>query len=411
VVFWRLRGTGVEVNRFFERHAMLGRLWAVTLIAFVASSGCSHGSGGASRKLAALLSHAPRTYAPEKAFTVNWWAKADDTEGRPFRPLEPGEPDSDPSAGRIFVGTADGKVHAFDRHGLMLWEYDAGGPFDAGPTFANGRVYAATSEGELIALDSVSGKKVWEYSTGDELVTKPRVAQGVVLVTSASDTVYAVAEDSGKWLWQYRREAPGPLTLRGAARPLVVSGKVFTGFADGTAVALALKDGDLAWTRSLASKGQFIDVDADPVPDDLGHVFFADFATGLFCLDQDSGATVWTLPRKGITALTITPSGSRVFAGGIGFVASYAAPDGAMGWTLTLGKERAVSGLSVSGKTLLASLGPEALLLLDARSGHLQRAFDPGQGVSAQVAVPAPGQAVVLSNRGFIYNLSLIGRP
>src|SRR5690606_18920797 len=161
------------------------------------------------------------------------------------------------------------------------------GPFSAGPTYAFGRVYVGTSEGQLVALDAATGRLVWAYAAGEELVTRPEVSETLVYVVSASDTVFAVDRETGQWRWQYRRDQPGSFTLRGAARPLASGDKVFAGFADGYAVALAARDGSVVWARAIGTGAQFNDVDAGPVADDFGNVYFAAYSTGLHALEGE----------------------------------------------------------------------------------------------------------------------------
>jgi outer membrane protein assembly factor BamB len=205
--------------------------------------------------------------ATERVFSINWWTRADQSFGLPYRPVEPGEPELDEQTGRVFVGTGDGKVRAFDSRGRFLWEYEVQSTFDAGPTLSGGRLFVAASKGQLVALEAATGKKVWEYDASEELITKPVVAEGLVLVMSTADTLYAIDEAKGDWRWQYRRDQPSDFTVRGASRPAVSEGRVFAGFADGFAVSLDLKDGTLQWAKDLGGGKAFADVDAGPVVD------------------------------------------------------------------------------------------------------------------------------------------------
>jgi outer membrane protein assembly factor BamB len=345
----------------------------------------------------------------ERVFSVAWWARADETFGLPYRPIEPGEPEVDPATGRVFVGTGDGKVHALDSRGHYLWEYDAKGPFNSGPAFAGGRLFVATSRGRIVCLDANSGKLIWEYMAGEELVTKPVVAEGLVLTVSAADTVYAVDQSSGEWKWQYRRDISAELTVRGAARPLVGKGRMYVGFADGYAVSLDSKDGAIRWAKDLGGGKQFADVDAGPVADEAGRVFFASFATGIFCLDAEKGGIVWHVAQAGTSALAIDVPGGRLLAGGNGFVGAYSADGGVPLWRASLGADRFISGMAVTNGLVLAATGTGPLLFLDSASGRLRRSFNPGRGVAAKPLV-LPGEAFVLSNRGYVYSLLLEGR-
>jgi outer membrane protein assembly factor BamB len=369
-------------------------------------AGSAAGCGVSSKLGAFLASNKSGNPAPEHVFEVDWWSRADKTFGVPFQPVELGSPDFDARSGSVFVATEDGRVHAFDDAGQPLWSFEVGGSFDAGPTYADGRVYVSSAKGKLLALDAVSGRLLWSYSTGDELVTRPTVGGGLVFAAGASDTLFAVDQEPGAWKWQYRREAPGEFTIRGAARPLFVSGRLFAGFADGYAVCLQASDGTVTWTKDLGQGKPYADVDAGPLADEAGRVYFGAFATGLFALEGGSGAIAWTVALPGITALSVDPGGERIHAGGAGFLEALDRTDGALRWKLALGADRSVTGLSTANNLLLASTGSGPLLFVEASSGVLRRTFDPGRGVSA-APTTRPGRALVLSNRGYVYALDV----
>lgn len=347
--------------------------------------------------------------ASESVFSVLWWEKADGGEGLAYRPLEPASPEADPINGTVFSATSDGKVRAFGRGRELLWEFDAKGPFTAGPTLAEDRLYLSTSEGKMVALDVATGAPIWQYATGEELMTRPVVEDGLVLAMSVSDALFAVDQETGTWKWQYRRDPPVRFTVRGAARPLVVDGRVFAGFADGFAVALEARDGSVVWAKPLTTGAEFLDLDADPVADDWGRVCFASYSGGIACLDAGLGTTVWTQRRPGVTSLALDRGANRLYAGGTGFVSCFAVDSGQARWNLELGRDRFVSGLALDFGWLMVSTGPGPLLFLDPRSGRFRKAFDPGHGVSAAPQSLPGGEAVILSNRGVLYGVALAG--
>jgi len=262
----------------------------------------------------------------------------------------------------------------------------------------------------VVAVDATSGKQLWEYDATEEIVTKPLLAMGMVFVVSSADTIYALDQQKGEWRWQYRREAPATdFTVRGAARPAVADGRLFAGFADGFAVSLDARDGTLQWAKDLGGGKPFADVDAGPVLDEEGHVFFASFASGIFALEAATGKLVWTAKRNGVNALALDPATRRLFAGGDGFAASYQARTGTGIWNVSLGADHAVSGIGLANGLMIASTGLGPLLFIDGFNGRLRRSFDPGRGVSAPVNVVG-SQAYVLSNRGVLYDLGIEAR-
>jgi outer membrane protein assembly factor BamB len=368
-----------------------------------------HGFAAAARTPAPPASRL-RDQKTEKVYDLNWWSKVVEGGALPFRPLEPGAPDIDPATGNVYVATGDGKVHALKKSGAYQWEYDAGGPFNAGPLFVDERVFVGTSEGRLVCLHAYSGEKVWEYATSDELLTRPVVSDGLALVVSAGGTVFAVDAKSGQWKWQYRRDFTGDFSIRGAARPLLLDGRVYAGFADGFAVALDAKDGGVLWARPLGSGAQFLDVDADPIADELGRrVYFASYSTGVFALDAETGSTAWSVTAPGMTTLLLEGGSGRLYAGGQGKVLALDSERGFQIWQLTIGN-RAVSGMALLNRMLLLATGQGPLLFVDALDARPRQVFDPGRGVAARPTIGPSREALILSNRGHVYSLSMVAR-
>lgn len=79
--------------------------------------------------------------------------------------------------GIMYVSGPDGKVWALDATtGEELWRYKHASPFDVslccgnvnrGVAVGHGKVYLATLNAHLVALDARSGEPVWDVTTGD----------------------------------------------------------------------------------------------------------------------------------------------------------------------------------------------------------------------------------------------------
>lgn len=354
------------------------------------------------------LTHAAlEVTAFEKAYSVLWWHKVEGTQQRPYKPVELAAPEFDPVKGRVFAATRDGFLTAFSESGERLWELEVGGPFNAGPLLDAGTLYLASANGVLFAIDPQTGDKRWTYTTPDALMTQPVVAGDCVLVMTAADTLVAIDRQTGAWRWQYRRELPPGLTLFGAARPAVSGQRVFAGFADGFAVALDLKDGGVLWAKELSRAKAFRDLDASPVLDAQGNVYFASNSDGLFCLDAATGALRWSQLRPGLTVLALNENGDKIYAGGQGFLGLFETKGGKMRWGRALSNDAIVTGLTSIHGQLLAVSGAQPMLIIEEESGRIRRAFEPGHGVTAPVRAGNQGEAFVLSNRGYLYGLAL----
>ncbi len=147
-----------------------------------------------------------------------WFADFDTRRGQESTPLM--------IDGVVYVTTAWSKVYAFDaKSGKQLWKYDPKVPgewavnaccdvINRGVAAWNGKIYLATVDSRLIALEAATGKVVWDVLTIEAgkpyaITGAPRVAKGMVLIgqggSEFSQRGYISAYDAEtgamKWRW------------------------------------------------------------------------------------------------------------------------------------------------------------------------------------------------------------------
>ncbi|HXR50750.1 MAG TPA: PQQ-dependent dehydrogenase, methanol/ethanol family, partial [Steroidobacteraceae bacterium] len=142
--------------------------------------------------------------------------------------------------GVIYVTTAWSKVYAVDgRTGKALWQFDPQVPGPAaaknccdvvsrGAAVYRGKVYVATYDGRLIALDAAKGQPVWTAQTVDPeamytISGAPRVGAGLVFIGNGGGEfggrgyVSAYDADSGKLVWRFFTTPGDPARPDGVA--------------------------------------------------------------------------------------------------------------------------------------------------------------------------------------------------
>ena len=150
--------------------------------------------------------------------------------------------------GVVYVTTAWSKVYAADaKTGKALWEFDpkVAGPHAAmnccdvvsrGAAVYQGKVYVATFDGRLIAIDAASGKQVWSTATFDPESTHaisgaPRVGAGLVFIGNSGGEfggrgyVSAYKADTGEMAWRFFTVPGDPAKPDGAASDAVLASK------------------------------------------------------------------------------------------------------------------------------------------------------------------------------------------
>lgn len=128
--------------------------------------------------------------------------------------------------GVLYSTTAWSKVIAVDAvSGKLLWEHDPKVPGDTaikaccdvinrGAAYSDGKIFSATLDGRLIALDAKTGRLIWSVQTLDKgwpytITGAPRVAKGKVFIGNggadlgARGYVSAYDAKTGKLAWRF----------------------------------------------------------------------------------------------------------------------------------------------------------------------------------------------------------------
>ncbi|NNJ92618.1 MAG: PQQ-binding-like beta-propeller repeat protein, partial [Gammaproteobacteria bacterium] len=155
--------------------------------------------------------------------------------------------------GRVYAADSEGQVKAFDSlTGKRIWGVDLDLPLSGGPGSGEGLVLLGTSDGEVVALSAENGEQLWKAQVSSEVLSVPAAASGVVVVHSIDGKLVGLSAVDGKPLWLYSRKVP-VLTLRGTSSPVINGGVVYTGFAGGKLVALDLQNGFVQWEVSITA--------------------------------------------------------------------------------------------------------------------------------------------------------------
>ncbi|XHR99097.1 alcohol dehydrogenase [Sphingomonas sp. DBB INV C78] len=143
--------------------------------------------------------------------------------------LEPGNSVTGPIAvdGILYFASRYSLVHALDaQSGKLLWTYDPKAPEASGQKLRqgwgsrgiawwNGKIYTATQDGRLIAIDARTGKPVWSAMTmgADDprfISGPPRAFDGKIIIGNAGADeaairgyVTAYDAETGKQLWRF----------------------------------------------------------------------------------------------------------------------------------------------------------------------------------------------------------------
>lgn len=227
------------------------------------------------------------------------------------------------SGGRVFTLDAAQVISAVSTGGALLWQADLTASFDRGGGVSGGglaaegaTVYAATSYGEVVALDAATGAVRWRQRVDAPIEGAPAVDGGMVYVAGRDGGAWAIDAGSGKVAWQVIG-SPASSGYIGTAAPTVADRAVIfpSGAGDLMAV-LKIGGGTKVWQTSLAGKrlgrafAQSFDVTGDAAL--VGGTLYTGTAAGrTVAVDAGSGDLLWSAAEGALGPLAV--AGGSVF--------------------------------------------------------------------------------------------------
>jgi outer membrane protein assembly factor BamB len=203
----------------------------------------------------------------------------------------------DAGNGWLFVGNEQGLLHAIDRTGNVRWRFATEKPIRAQPRVIGGYVYLASDSGYLYKLHRDTGKEAWRaridhgseprLPTNQEKTRWDRYGSSVasdgkrLYIASRDKHLYALDIKTGRELW---RLAAGDIMT---ATPAIHDGLVIFAAFDGKVQAVTARDGKARWTydAKLGVAGDLV-VSGD-------RVLAGSRSYDLIALDAATGRELW----------------------------------------------------------------------------------------------------------------------
>lgn len=323
--------------------------------------------------------------------------------------------------GMAFTLDANGLVRAFNvASGARVWEQslvpeserNAGsgmfsisfsssstGGYGGGLAADNGRLFAASGFGRVVALDPATGKQVWERNLGTPVRAAPTAAGDRVFVVTTEGRFFCLSGIDGAELWAVRG-IPQQASRVIAVSPAVDGNLVIVPYPSGDLMALNVTDGAPAWTESLArSRGnsQLASLsDAARPAIDNGTVFAVGHAGRMIATQAATGERLWSIDVAGIQAPWV--SGDSVFVVDTsGRLLAVSRDTGAVRWTAKLPGSRMWAGPTMAGNVLWLTSDKGALVGVDALTGRVTTQ----QSVGTKMFIPpvvAQGRMLLLTD-------------
>ncbi|MCF6289025.1 MAG: outer membrane protein assembly factor BamB [Proteobacteria bacterium] len=244
----------------------------------------------------------------------------------------------------VFVAAPDGQIVMLETEtGKQIWSTDLSQELSAGPGVGSNIVLVGTPEGVIIALDKESGSQLWTGELSSEILSPPVISNQLAIVRTQDGYVYAFDTKTGQRRWLFNTNIPN-LTLRGNSTPIVKAGRVYIGFDNGKVAAINQESGTVIWLQNVVdSKGKtelarIVDIDGDMtlISTDL---YISSAVGKTIAVATESGRVMWA---KDIgSAAGVTASRSNLFViGNDSNVYALNRTDGTQEWQTTEYKNR-----------------------------------------------------------------------
>lgn len=198
----------------------------------------------------------------------------------------------------IYAASSDGRVVAVERNsGRTRWEKRLEKSLSGGVGHHGNSLFVGTADGELLRLSAEDGDIVWSTPVSGEVLAPPQGDGSVVAVQTYDGKLHAYDHESAKRLWTYDSNVP-VLTLRGTGTPILSDGRVFAGFASGRVVAFDAVSGSIEWeTRVAIPQGRseierIVDIDGTMVLVG-GELYAASYQGRIAAIEARSGSRIW----------------------------------------------------------------------------------------------------------------------
>ncbi len=289
---------------------------------------------------------------------------------------------------KIFSASREGDVYALDvSTGEQVWHVDLSdadserGFFEnrqpaliaGGPVTGINKVFLGTENGEVFALDAETGELAWKGKVKGEIIASPALDSGVLVVNSASGILKAFNASSGEDMWEVDLDVP-PLTLRGISAPTIAAGGVIVGTSAGELSVFMLEKGQQGWSVDVGEPSgsteleRVIDVDSQAVV--FGDKVYSVSSRGnLVAIDIRNGRVLWKRQYSSYRQMAI--SGNTIYLTNTkGHIYAVDRINGLERWSNLALTNRGVTGPAVVGKNIVVGDFEGYLHFVNTESGE-----------------------------------------
>lgn len=198
----------------------------------------------------------------------------------------------------IYAASSDGEVVALNAdRGKELWDVELEMAISGGVGKYRDSLFLGGADGWVIRLSAEDGREIWRAPVSGEVLSAPQSDGTVVVAQTYDGKLMGFSYETGEELWTHVSDVP-VLTLRGTSTPMIMSGFAIAGFAEGKVIAVDLQNGEVAWEARVAiPQGRseierIVDIDGS-MATQAGEIYVASYQGRVVALDSRQGRKLW----------------------------------------------------------------------------------------------------------------------
>jgi len=262
-----------------------------------------------------------KDFKPTAQVTRLWRTSVGEGAGTSGARLRPAVVD-----GVLYAASTDGKLVAIDAgSGKSLWSKSSrthgwfgwgdkkrkDAQYAGGPAVSGNLLAVGTLDGHVYAVNAKDGSPRWDIEVSGEVLASPVIVGDLVVVRTGDGRVYALDAATGQRRWVYDQGSVPLLSLRGNGPMLAANGVLFFGSDDGKLVALRQDNGTKLWEQKLASGEGRTEIDRLNDADgaillDGSTLYGTAYHGNLAAVDGPSGRPLWTHPFSSFESLAVS---------------------------------------------------------------------------------------------------------
>jgi len=239
------------------------------------------------------------------ALRERWSTRVGKGQGRGLLSLRPAL-----QGDTLYAASGDGELVALRAaDGDRLWELERDSGFSGGVGVYEDVLLLGSPDGEVLQFDAADGALNWSAPVSGEVLAPPQSNGRVVVAQTYDGKLYGFDHRSGRQLWVFESNMP-VLTLRGTGTPLFNGNVVYAGFSNGRVLAFDAQSGGINWEARVAiAQGRseierIVDVDGTMALQGL-ELYAASYQGRLAAIDVRTGQRLWQVEASAVSGVSL----------------------------------------------------------------------------------------------------------